>query len=73
MAVRSYDGHIVPAEDPLGRRLYWLSVRAIEQAEEGTDLWAVRQQYVSLTPLRLDLTDHAALEEARAKWSKQTA
>lgn len=73
MAVRSYDGHVVPTDDPLGRRMYWLSVQAIEQAEEGTDLWAVRHHYVSLTPLRLDLTDSAALEEARAKWAEQTA
>lgn len=73
MAVRAYDGHIVPTDDPLGRRLFWLSVRAIEQAEEGTDLWAVRHHYVSLTPLRLDLTDRSALEEARAKWGKDTA
>ena len=73
MAVRAYDGHIVPTDDPLGRRLFWLSVRAIEQAEEGTDLWAVRHNYVSLTPLRLDLTDRSALEEARARWGKDTA
>lgn len=73
MAVRSYDGHIVPTDDPLGRRLFWLSVRPIEQAEEGTDLWAVRNNYVSLTPLRLDLTDRSALDDARAKWGKETA
>src|SRR5262249_24744873 len=42
-AVRSYDGRVVPDEDPMGRRLYWLSVRPIEEVEEGTDLWAVRQ------------------------------
>ena len=29
---------------------------------EGTDLWAVARNLVSLTPLRLDLTDHEALE-----------
>jgi len=35
--------------------------------EEGTDRWAVRQGFVSLTPLRLDLTDGDALEKARAR------
>ena len=29
--------------------------------EEGTDRWAIEQGYVSLMPLSLDLTDHAAL------------
>jgi 5'-nucleotidase len=70
MAVRAYDGNVVPTEDPLGRRVFWLSIRAIEQAEEGTDLWAVRNRYVSLTPLRLDLTDHSALEQARTRWAQ---
>ena len=65
-AVRSYDGRVVPDEDPMGRTLYWLSIRPIEEVEEGTDLWAVRQGLVSLTPLRLDLTDADALELARA-------
>jgi 5'-nucleotidase len=45
----------------MGRKHFWLTVRALEGAEEGTDLWAVREGYVSLTPLRLDLTDHAEL------------
>jgi 5'-nucleotidase len=73
MAVRAYDGHVVPMEDPLGRRVYWLSIRAIEQADEGTDLWALRNHYVSLTPLRLDLTDQSALDEARLRWAQPEA
>ncbi|HET9276239.1 MAG TPA: hypothetical protein VFN96_09225, partial [Gemmatimonadales bacterium] len=64
-AVRHYDGFVVPTHDPQGRKLSWLSVRAIEEVEEGSDLWAVRQGYVSITPLRLDLTDRSALEAAR--------
>jgi 5'-nucleotidase len=60
-SVRFYDGAVVPGEDPMGRKHFWLTVRPLEGAEEGTDLWAVREGYVSLTPLRLDLTDHAEL------------
>lgn len=51
----------------MGRPHYWLSVRRVDAIEEGTDRWAVRHGYVSMTPLRLDLTDGAALEEAQAK------
>jgi len=64
-SVRHYDGHVVPGEDPMGRRHYWFTVRPVEEVEEGTDRWAVRQGYVSVTPLRLDLTDHEALIHAR--------
>jgi 5'-nucleotidase len=39
----------------------------IESTDEGTDRWAIEQGYVSMTPLRLDLTDEALLEKARAE------
>jgi 5'-nucleotidase len=64
-SVRHYDGRVVPDEDPSGRKLYWISVRPLEEVEEGTDRWAVRNGLVALTPLRLDLTDHDALARAR--------
>jgi 5'-nucleotidase len=60
-AVDHYDGKIVPGEDPMGRRHYWFTVVPLERHREGTDLWAVEQGYVSLTPLRLDLTHYEEL------------
>jgi 5'-nucleotidase len=66
-SVRHYDGRVVPGEDPSGRRLYWLTVRPIDHVEQGTDRWAVRRGLVSITPLRLDLTDHEALASARER------
>jgi 5'-nucleotidase len=60
-AVDHYDGKVVPGEDPMGRTHYWFTVVPIEQRREGTDLWAVEQGYVSLTPLRLDLTHYDEL------------
>ena len=64
-SVRHYDGRIVPGEDPMGRRHYWFTVKPIEEVEEGTDRWAMRHGFVSITPLRLDLTDHELLAQAR--------
>ena len=60
-SVRLYDNEIVPAIDPMGRKHYWFSVVPLEPAEEGTDRWAVENGFVSITPLRLDLTDEAQL------------
>ena len=65
-SVRHYDGRVAPTEDPMGRRLFWLTVTPVEEVEEGTDRWAIRHHLVSLTPLRLDLTDPEALARARA-------
>jgi 5'-nucleotidase len=61
-SVRLYDGHIVPGMDPMGRKHYWFTVSPLEPAEEGTDRWAVENDYVSITPLRLDLTNHEELK-----------
>jgi 5'-nucleotidase len=65
-AVTHYDGQVMPIKDPYGRSHYWLSVRRIDELEENTDRWAVRHNFVSMTPLRLDLTDDAALANAQA-------
>lgn len=66
-SVRQYDGKVVPATDPMGRKHYWFTVVPLEPAEEGTDRWAVEQGYVSVTPLRLDLTNEAELTKALEK------
>jgi 5'-nucleotidase len=65
VSVQQYDGVIVPTTDPYGRELYWFSVKAVENADEGTDRWAVEQHWVSMTPVSLDLTDEARLSRCR--------
>lgn len=62
-SVRLYDGTIVPGTDPMGRKHYWFTVSALDPAERDTDRWAVENDLVSITPLRLDLTDEALLQE----------
>ena len=65
-SVRQYDGKVVPAKDPMGRAIYWFTVTPLTGADEGTDRWAIEHNYVSITPLRLDLTDEKALSRAVA-------
>ncbi|TAK88258.1 MAG: 5'/3'-nucleotidase SurE [Betaproteobacteria bacterium] len=60
-SMRHYDGKVVRGKDPMGRTHYWFTVVPVEATEEGTDRWAIEQGYVSMTPLRLDLTDHRKL------------
>jgi 5'-nucleotidase len=66
-AVKFYDGKIVEGKDPMGRKHYWFTVVPFTETEEGTDLWAVERGYVSITPLRVDLTseNELALMQAR--------
>src|SRR5439155_12153403 len=65
-SVRHYDGKVVPDKDPMGRSIFWFTVTPLAGAAEGTDRWAVEHNWVSITPLRLDLTDEADLARALA-------
>lgn len=62
-SVRLYDGKVVPGIDPMKRKHYWITVSPLEPAEEGTDRWAVENDLVSITPLRLNLTNDAELAQ----------
>lgn len=62
VSVRQYDGRIQPTRDPMGRELYWFTVKPLHGADPGTDRWALEHGWISLTPLRLDLTDEAGLQ-----------
>ncbi len=55
--------------DPQRRTYYWLGGE-IPDVEEDDDVdnTAVRQGYISVTPIQYDLTDYAALECLRS-WS----
>jgi len=66
-SVRFYDGKVVPGIDPMGRKHYWFTISPLEPAEEGTDRWAVENGFVSITPLRLDLTNEEELKKFRQK------
>lgn len=56
---RRYEDEMVRGEDPGGRAWYW--IRGVEPAGEtddpDTDIGAVHAGYVSVTPLRLDMSD----------------
>ncbi len=55
---------VVKSEDPRGRPIYWVGPAGAEQdAGPGTDFHAVREGFVSITPLQVDLTRHSALAE----------
>src|SRR5437667_2151904 len=63
-AVGQYDGKVLPGKDPMGRPIFWFTVKPLDDEAEGTDRWAFINRWVSVTPLRLDLTDEKALARA---------
>ncbi len=51
-------------QDPRGRKIYWIGPPGAEQdAGPGTDFDAINRGFVSVTPLQVDLTRYAALEQ----------
>jgi 5'-nucleotidase len=59
---------VLRAEDPRGRPVYWVGpAGAGQDAGPGTDFQAVAEGFVSVTPLTVDLTNHARLESV-ARW-----
>ena len=61
---RNYNDQLVERLDPYGNPYYWVGGPAIaDTAEPGTDVAAVRDGKISVTPIALDLTSHDLLEE----------
>ena len=60
---RSYQGTIVGKVDPRGRDYYWIGTADLSfQDLPGSDYHAVSRGHVSITPLHIDLTNHASIK-----------
>jgi 5'-nucleotidase len=55
-------GTVVEGRDPRGFEYFWFGLDPIEHTlDHGTDLEAIDEGYIAVTPLQLDLTHHASL------------
>jgi 5'-nucleotidase len=61
----------VKALDPHNRPIYWIGpAGAGQDAGPGTDFHAVAEHYVSVSPIKVDLTAHAALPAVESWFSR---
>jgi 5'-nucleotidase len=59
---RVYAEGVIERKDPRGRSYYWIGGEPpVWHPGEGTDFDALKNGYVSITPLHLDLTDHRSI------------
>lgn len=72
-SVRHYNGKVVEGEDPNGRRHYWFAATPLTNPDEGSDRWAMDHDLVSLTPLRMSLTDDEWLHKINLSQIKRPA
>ena len=56
---RIYNDSIVEKVDPRGKEYYWIGGNELDSVEiENSDIDALKKGYVSITPIKLDLTDY---------------
>jgi 5'-nucleotidase len=62
-------GSVVEGTDPRGYRYFWFGLHGIEHTPgHATDLEAIQDGFVSVTPLQLDLTHEASLGALAARF-----
>lgn len=67
-ALQRYEDYFEVGEDPFGELYYWLTGAAVdEDHREESDLTWIKEGFITITPLRPDLTDREFLEELR-RW-----
>lgn len=55
---------VIKSQDPRGRPIYWVGPPGLARDDGfGTDFDAVRNNYVSITPLQLDLTRYELMDD----------
>jgi len=61
--VRLYRDVLEKRLDPQGKPYYWIGGEApTGLMDEGTDYWAIKRGYISVTPLQMDMTNKPLLE-----------
>jgi 5'-nucleotidase len=67
---RIYENSIQETFNPWGEKYYWIGGgRTFWEHGDEADMEAVQQNYVSITPIHLDLTNHSALTFLRDRWN----
>ncbi|OOE90272.1 5'/3'-nucleotidase SurE [Salinivibrio sharmensis] len=62
LGARHHAEDVIKQSDPRGKPIYWVGAPGQTQdAGPGTDFHAIAAQYVSITPLQVDLTAHDTL------------
>lgn len=58
--------------DPRGRVYFWMAGEPFDLDEDdpATDVWAVKEGYISITPVQFDLTDYSFLEKLKSTVKK---
>ncbi len=63
---RFFEDLIIEKVDPRGKKYYWIGGNSVRWVEDkDSDYAAVKENYISITPIHLDLTNYDAIKELR--------
>ncbi len=66
---RCYNDSLIEREDPKKNKYYWIAGKLLNtDSEAGTDVKAVDEKKVSITPLRLDVTAFDLIEKLKEQY-----
>ncbi|KAB3534009.1 5'/3'-nucleotidase SurE [Alkaliphilus pronyensis] len=66
LGIRRYSSSLIERKDPRGDSYYWISGKAMDLEEaEDSDVMAVKNNFISITPIHFDLTHFKDLDSLR--------
>jgi 5'-nucleotidase len=69
---RVYRDELIARTDPRGRPYYWIGgLPPRGHADHGTDIWAMENNLISITPINLDMTHHRMIDELK-RWDLES-
>lgn len=69
LGVKRYRNNFEERKDPRGSSYYWLAGELIEdEISEDSDIFAVRNKFVSITPIHIDLTGYKEIRKLQ-EWN----
>ena len=68
LGYRSSSAEVIKQQSPRGEDIYWIGLSGLPEYDgEGTDFHAVKNGYVSITPIQVDMTAHHSIN-ALQRW-----
>lgn len=65
-----YEEDFIERDDPNGRKYYWLTGEFVNfDKGKDTDVWALKNNYVSVVPVQFDLTNYQLKEKLEKTWN----
>ena len=68
-AYAKYEEAFLERKDPTGRKYYWLTGEFVNyDPGKDTDVWALKNNYISLVPVQFDLTNYTLKKQIETNW-----